>query len=280
MTRSLADLLIVTDRMKFSRVADPAKPGPVGLPTGHMTHEELWAVGPGNSFVQKGKTYWVLTCDLHEWTMHGLRRKTQIIYPKDTAYILWRLNLCSGKRVGEAGTGSGALTSAMARAVGPEGAVYTWEEDPRLLAQARKNLDFVEFSHVHTHEGRLEEGLDQENLDAFFLDMRHPWEVMARVRDALAPSGHLGILVPTANQVSASIRALTNLNFHLLDVMEIFIRFYKPVPARLRPTDRMVAHTGYLLFARRLKGMETAATDPEAAPAAWEAYDPDGDFDS
>ncbi len=275
MTRSMAELLMVTDLKKFSKVADPRKPGPLGLPTGHVAHEHLWEVGPGNSFSLGGKTYWVFTCDLHEWIMDGLKRKTQIIYPKETAYILWRLNLAPGKRVGEAGAGSGALTTAMARAVGPTGAVYTWEEDPRLAAQARKNLDFSDFAHVTLKEGKLEEGLDQENLDAFFLDMRHPWEALPRVREALAPTGHVGILVPTANQVSASIRALETLGFFLLDVMEILMRFYKPVPARLRPTDRMVAHTGYLLFARRLKGREAGLADQvETVP-----FDPEDDWD-
>ena len=38
-----------------------------------------------------------------------------------------------------------------------------------------------------------------------------------------------------------------------VEVAEIMFRRYKTLAARLRPEDRMIGHTGYLLFARKLE---------------------------
>lgn len=90
-------------------------------------------------------------------------------------------------------------------------------------------------------------------MDAFFLDVRKPWEVLEEVRKALKPAGHLGILVPTTNQVSESLAALEENGFYISEVSEILLRKYKLNPQRLRPEDLMVGHTGYLIFARKLE---------------------------
>lgn len=98
----------------------------------------------------------------------------------------------------------------------------------------------------------IEEGIQERDLDAFFLDVREPWKVIHVVRETLKPAGHLGIIVPTTNQVSQTLTSLEKNNFYISEVVEIIMRKYKPVPARLRPKDLMVGHTGYLIFARKL----------------------------
>ncbi len=110
----------------------------------------------------KDTVYYVLNCDTYDYVMHYLKRKTQVVYPKEGAYILMRLDVFPGKRVGEAGTGSGAFTLCLSRAVGPQGQVYTYEQREDFYKLAEKNLkDFLEFDNVIMYNKSIEEGTQE-----------------------------------------------------------------------------------------------------------------------
>jgi tRNA (adenine57-N1/adenine58-N1)-methyltransferase len=94
------------------------------------------------------------------------------------------------------------------------------------------------------------EGFDERNVDAVFLDLPNPQDYILQAKEALKPGGYLGSILPTTNQVSTLLIALRRSNFAFIEVCEILMRYYKAVADRLRPTDRMIAHTGYLIFAR------------------------------
>jgi tRNA (adenine57-N1/adenine58-N1)-methyltransferase len=104
--------------------------------------------------------------------------------------------------------------------------------------------------------GDIEKGFDETDADSVFLDVPNPYDYILQVRDALKPGGFLCLLVPTINQVEKTLFALRQGNFAFVEVCEILLRYFKPEPSRLRPTDRMVAHTGYLVFARRIEPSE------------------------
>ena len=165
----------------------------------------------------------------------------------------------------EAGTGSGSMTTALAYAVGPEGRVISYEVKPDVQNLARKNL--VRFgleSRVDFKLRDVSEGLDETDADSFFLDVPNPYDLTAQVRNALKPGGFLCCLIPTFNQVEKTLYALRQNKFAFVEVCEILLRYYQAEPNRLRPTDRMVAHTGFLVFARKIepsedpRGMELA----------------------
>ncbi|RIK37158.1 MAG: tRNA (adenine-N1)-methyltransferase [Chloroflexi bacterium] len=180
-----------------------------------------------------------------------LRRGTQIIYPKDAAYIVHRLNLRAGCRVIEAGTGSGGLTTALAWAVAPSGVVYSYETRLETHRLAYKNLESVGLlPYVQLLHGDIKEGFQQTGVDALFLDVRTPWAYLDHVLAALRPAGFFAALLPTTNQVCELLAALDTRGFVDIAVEELLLRTYKPVPDRLRPDDMMNAHTGFLLFAR------------------------------
>lgn len=254
MADRLKDHKLVIDQEGFKKVFDTSREEVINLPTGRISRDQLKEFASGSSFEVNGRKYYVFECDIYHYVMHRLKRHSQIVYPKEAGYILIRLNIGPGSLVGEAGTGSAALTSILSRAVGKEGRVYTYEKRERFIDRIRENLSSCQqFDNVVVYNRSIEEGIEQTNLDAFFLDLKNPWNVLHIVKEALKPGGHLGILVPTANQVSKTLEALQSNSFYVMEVAEILLRNYKLNPDRLRPEDRMVAHTGYLLFARSVE---------------------------
>jgi len=210
----------------------------------------------------KGFDFLVLPCTLFDFIMHKLKRLTQIIYPKDAAYILLKLNVKPGDVVLESGVGSGALTAVFAQAVGREGRVISYERREEFIKNASSNLrklgllDRVEIKHRD-----IADGVDEREVDALFLDVREPWLYLDRVVPSLKVGGVLGLLLPTTNQVVESLKKVKELPLIDIEVCEILLRKYKTVPERFRPEDRMPAHTAYLLFARKI---------PEGVKAEWE----------
>lgn len=179
------------------------------------------------------------------------QRNSQILYPKDIGFILITMNIGPGKKVIEAGTGSGGLTTALAHAVGDEGHVYSYEIRSDMQALARKNLIKLGLDHRVTFVNRdITNGFDETDLDAFFLDVQHPFEFLPQVKRALKPGGFFGSITPTTNNTMQLITALQNENFAFIDVCEILLRYYRGDADRFRPADRMVGHTGYLVFGR------------------------------
>ncbi len=215
-----------------------------------------------------GRPFYLLPPSLHD-VLRDTKRSSQIIFPKDIGYILLKLSIAPGITVIEAGTGSGALTTALATAVGPQGRVISYDSRADMQSLARKNLEQLGL------EGRVEfrlkdisGGFEETDIPSLFLDVPVPHEYIGQVRDALRPGGFFGSIVPTTNQVCLLLSALERHEFEFVEVSELSLRYYKPVPERLRPTDRMVAHTGYLIFARPVleKIMEETGRKQDASP--------------
>ncbi len=199
-----------------------------------------------------GEKFFVLKPALFEIIMYGIKRQTQIIYPKDSAFITLKLGITDGMKVLESGVGSAALTIVMANAVKPNGKIYAFERKEEYIKQAYENLKLANLDkYVEIKHHSLEEKLPEEFFDTGFIDVREPWLYIENIKNSLKNGASIGFLVPTTNQVSMTLTALKEHNFLDLEVVELLERHYKPVPDRLRPEDRMVAHTGYLIFAKK-----------------------------
>jgi len=199
---------------------------------------------------QAGHRALVLEPALADLIRH-LKRATQIIYPKDAAYIVHRLNLRAGSRVIEAGTGSAGLTTALAWAVAPDGIVYTHEARPDIFRVARQNLERVGLlPFVRMFETDIADGFGATGADALFLDVREPWVYLPQVRASLRVGGFFASLLPTTNQVIDLLTGLEAHSFADIAVEELLLRPYKPTPDRFRPDDTLISHTGFLVFAR------------------------------
>lgn len=200
----------------------------------------------------KGEKFYILRPCLFDFLMK-LERVTQIIYPKDIGYILLKLDIGPEKVVLECGCGSGALTMAMAYMVGEKGRVFSYEKELKFLEIAQKNLQKVGLTErVVFKNVEVKESFEEKELDAVFLDLKEPWLLIKASWEALKPGSPLGIIVPTTNQVSYCLKTLEQYPFIDIEVVEIFLRKYKTNPERIRPEDRMVAHTGFLIFAKKV----------------------------
>lgn len=198
----------------------------------------------------QGKPYRVYKPTLYD-LVRGVRRQTQIIYPKDIGYICMRLGIGNGTRVIEAGSGSGSLTVALSWLSGDRGHVYTYEARQEFYDLCKRNLAWAGVGqNVTQHLRDVQDGFDQTDADALFLDVRTPWDYLEQVTAAVRPGAALAFLVPTVMQVSALLKGMETGPFDDIEVEEVLVRGWKPVADRLRPNDRMVAHTGFLVFAR------------------------------
>ena len=221
---------------------------------GILQHDDLIGKPWGTQvFSHIGAPFFLLQPSLADLLI-DLPRTTQILYPKDIGFILVTMGVGSGQKVMEAGTGSGSMTTALAYAVGPEGRVISYEIKEDVQNLARKNLTrFGLESRVDFKLRDIQQGVDETDADSFFLDLPNPYDYTAQVRAALKPGGFVCCLIPTFNQVEKTLYSLRQQNFAFIEVCEILIRYYQAEPSRLRPTDRMVAHTGFLVFARRIE---------------------------
>lgn len=235
---------------------------------GVLKHDDLIGKPWGSQiFSHTGAPFFLLQPSLAD-ILNELPRTTQILYPKDIGYIVIQMGVSTGQTVMEAGTGSGSMTIALASAVGAEGRVVSYEQKTDVQNLARKNVERIGLaSRVDFKLRDIQEGFDETDADAFFLDVQNPFDYIPQVRNALKPGGFFGTLLPTFNQVEKVLNALRTNKFAFIEVCEILLRYYKPNPSRLRPADRMVAHTGFLVFGRKIE----AVIDPRAAQLADEA---------
>ena len=224
---------------------------------GILLHNDLIGKPWGTQvFSHNGSPFFLLQPSLAN-LLNDLPRATQILYPKDIGYILVTMGVGPGKKVIEAGSGSGSMTIALSYAVGEEGRVISYEQKPDNQNLARKNLEHVGLaSRVDFKLRDVRDGFDETDADALFLDLPNPFDYIPQVRAALKPGAYFCSLLPTFNQVEKSLIALRLNHFAFVDVCELLLRHYQSDPARIRPTDRMVAHTGFLIFGRRIEPSE------------------------
>ncbi|MFN4196953.1 MAG: tRNA (adenine-N1)-methyltransferase [Caldimicrobium sp.] len=203
-------------------------------------------------FSSTGVPFYILKPTLYDYIMK-LKRITQIIYPKDLGYIVLKLGVVEGKKYIECGSGSGALTCILAFLVGRDGKVFSYEKEERFLEVAKENIKRLGLeSRVIFKLMEVKDAFDEKEVDGIFIDLRNPWEILGAAYNSLKGGHPLGILVPTTNQVSETLKGLKEFPFVDIEVVEILLRNYKINPDRLRPEDQIVGHTGYLIFAKKV----------------------------
>jgi len=269
-------LLVGKDRRTFIRRVVPGQRFECHL--GFILFDDLVGRPYGSQFATNiGHKLFALAPNTDDIIRH-LHREGQIIYPKDLGYIALKLGIRPGVSVLEAGSGSGALTLTLALLVGDEGHVFSYERRSDMQARAIANIKRLQLEHRVTFNQRdIERGFDETGLHALFLDVREPWLYLDQARAALRGGGFFGALVPTMNQVIELSDRLYDGAWYLLEIEELLLRTYKTIPARIRPDDQMVGHTGYLVFARAVDRVQDAELEAIEGPRDDEEPDDSGE---
>ena len=184
-----------------------------------------------------------------------MQRKAQIIYPKDLAAILFYGDVKKGLHVLESGTGSGALTMALLRAVGDDGKVVSveWRREFSKLAlknitdyfgEVPQNLELL-LGDVNTIR------LKDRSFDRVFLDLPEPWKCLKNVSRCLVDGGIIVTYSPNISQVQEMVTELKTYGYADISTFEVLLREWFVDEKRTRPKDRMVGHTGFITIARK-----------------------------
>lgn len=179
-------------------------------------------------------------------------RRCSILIQKDIGSVLAHTGLGAGDRVVDAGTGAGAIALNFGNVVGSEGKVYTYEIREDFAEVARKNIENFGITNIEVKNKDIKEGIDEDKLDLIFLDLPKPFEIFEDVYDSLKVGGWLTVYAPYIDQAEVSYRIAKKLGFYNIDIIEILERGLEVRQQGVRPKTRMVGHSGYLLFARKL----------------------------
>ena len=208
-------------------------------------------------FETQGYKFYVLKPLPSDYILH-MTRKTQIIYPEDAGLILLYTGIGPGSIVIEAGCGSGALTCILGNFVRPKGHIYSYDIREKSLKRAKLNVkrakldDFVSIQYGDI----LNDDLKLENVDTVVLDMATPWNAIKKVLNYLKFSGTLASFSPTIEQVKKTVSAMKNNEFIEVNTYELIKRRIQVKENATRPEVRMIGHTGYLTFGRKLDNIE------------------------
>ena len=194
----------------------------------------------------------------------SMPRGATIVYPKDAALIVGFADIFPGARVLEAGVGSGALTLSLLRAVGPSGSVHSVERREEFAANATSNIENYFGGRPANWSlaiGSVQEQEFDHEFDRVILDMLAPWECVDMAAKVLRPGGVFMAYVATTTQLSATAEALKDDgHFTEPESFESMVRGWHHEGLAVRPQQRMIGHTGFLIFSRRMApGVEVLA---------------------
>lgn len=245
--------------------------------SGHkIDHDDLIGKPDGSLVTLSGnKTMLALKPTFGDYVLK-MPRGAQVLYPKDLALIPMWADVYPGARVFEAGTGSGALTMALLRAVGPHGLVVTYEAREDFAKTAMTNIErymgpmpnlIPLRRNVYEGISLLDDGLP---FDRLVLDLPEPWQVVPHAAQALRPGGIYLSFVPTVPQVVQTVEALEKaMVFGMIETFETLLRTWSIQGRSVRPDHRMVAHSGFITVARKIEsGLWPTAPAAEAADEA------------
>lgn len=236
---------------------------------GKIPHDELIGSEEGRLVLTtRGERFLLVRPTLADFVLE-MPRGAQIIYPKDLSVILLAADIYPGARVLEAGTGSGALTMALLRAVGAEGTVYSYEVRDEFARRAAQNIEryLGPQDRLVMRAQDVYAAIPDRPLDRIVLDVPEPWHVVPHAAEALRPGGIMLSYLPTVPQTVQLVEAIRRSRaFALIETTETLLRPWNIEGQSVRPAHRMVAHTAFLTTARRVEaGGQAAALPPPAA---------------
>ncbi|MBM3924737.1 MAG: tRNA (adenine-N1)-methyltransferase [SAR202 cluster bacterium] len=248
------DLALLIDRKNRRYLLTLKSDGVFHTHLGYLKHSNI--IGqPQGSWHQttNGHRLLALKPTLSDYILQ-MERVTQVIYPKDVGAILMLADIFPGARVVEAGFGSGALTLALLRSTGPAGHVTSYELREGQAAKALNNIRplLPSDAPLTLKDGDIYQGFDERDIDRLVLDVPEPWHVVPHALHNLTPGGIFLAFLPTTIQVHRLVEAISaHPEFQLVETIEVMLRPWHVSHNSMRPTHRMVGHTGFITTARK-----------------------------
>jgi len=208
-------------------------------------------------YESQGYKFFLLKPLPSDYILH-MSRKTQIIYPEDAGLILIYSGIGPGSIVVEAGCGSGALTCILGNFVRPNGHIYSYDIRDKSLKKAQNNIVRANLEDVITIQKGdiLTDEIKHDNIDSVVLDMATPWKAIEKVKKFLKLSGTLVSFSPTIEQVKKTTFALKKNDFFEINTYELLKRKIQVKENATRPEGRMIGHTGYITFGRKIQNVK------------------------
>ena len=241
---------------------------------GWITHDDLIGLPEGSVVSTTAGLKFTAFIPLLADYVLSMPRGATIVYPKDAAMIVGVADIYPGARVLEAGVGSGALTLSLLRAVGENGSVHSVERRQDFADNAQANIEsyFGESpKNWKLDVGSVQEQSFTEKYDRVILDMLAPWECVSMAAEVLRPGGVFLAYVATTTQLSATAEALkADGHFTEPESSETIVRGWHHEGLAVRPQQRMIGHTGFLIQSRRMApGVEVLARRRRPAKGAY-----------
>jgi tRNA (adenine57-N1/adenine58-N1)-methyltransferase catalytic subunit len=220
---------------------------------GVIKQDQLEAINySGEVETHKGQKFIIAEPSIID-VIEKMEKRAQIIYPKDAAMIITFTGIGSGSKVVEAGLGVGGLTTLLTNAVRPKGKVTSYEIRQEHIDAATKNLMEAGMEkYVKIKNKSIYDGIDEKEVDLISLDLPEPWMVIEHASKALKMGGYLVSYSPSIEQVKRFVVSLTP-HFQDTKVLEVMLREWEASSQRCRPCTRMIGHTGFLVFTRKLQ---------------------------
>ena len=241
---------------------------------GWITHDDLIGLPEGSVVSTTAGLKFTAFIPLLADYVLSMPRGATIVYPKDAAMIVGLADIYPGSRVLEAGVGSGALTLSLLRAVGERGFVHSVERRQDFADNAKTNIENYFGKAPQNWKldvGSVQEEIFKEKFDRVILDMLAPWECVAMAAEVLRPGGVFLAYVATTTQLSATAEALkSDGHFTEPESSETIVRGWHHEGLAVRPQQRMIGHTGFLIQSRRMApGVEVLARRRRPAKGAY-----------
>ncbi len=223
---------------------------------GSLSHSEIIGSQDGSIFYSSNGGRLVALSPTYADYVLKMPRGAQVVYPKDSAQLVMWGDVGPGSVVLEAGTGSGALTIALVRAVGVSGRVVSVEQREDHLAHARKRIE--EFfgglpANLELRTGDVAAHVAEVGPDRIVLDLPEPWHMVEPAVGHLAPGGVFACYLPTVPQVQEITAALkTSKRFVEVVTFETLVREWHVTRRSVRPSHQMIGHTGFVTVARKI----------------------------
>ncbi len=248
------DLAVLYDRRSREHLVHLEKSATFESHLGNLKHCKIIGTPQGSWIATStGHLFLVFKPTRFQYTLNMPRIAT-IVYPKDLGAITTYSNISAGDTVIEAGSGSGSLTIHLSEAVGEKGHVYSYDIRSDMSAVAESNLKRFNPNHrnVTFKVGDVSETLIEQNVDTVILDLPEPWDCVDSTAKALKYGGTFLSFLPNVSQVSDLVEEIKkHPEFSLINTIEIIERSWDVSGRTMRPSHKMIGHTGFITTARK-----------------------------